>query len=486
MRFLHVVSSPADTSSCDQDCDGVAIHLDGAGQFNETAERAILDAFAQRPDADAVYGDIEIGGTVRRRAAWSPTRLLAEPNACAPLAVRCKTLAELGCGIIDPALPLRLAQAGSVVLHVPAVLSKHSQEVPGADSAAVNTHLEEIGIAATVAEGDPAGRFRLVPEPSHQPSVSIIIPTAGKALNEHDGSELAVERCLTSIAADARRNLEVVLLVGEEYQGDPEQIADAGLAVRLERRPPGPFNFSAACNQGILAARNELVLLLNDDTEVDTGAIDAMAVHLGDPSIGAVGALLRYPDHSIQHAGMIIDDAHPLHPFVGWSVEDSQRFGGTVARDVIAVTGACFMSRRSLLLSLGAFSIDFPWSFNDVDLCLKIRRSGRRVIVEPNASLEHRESFTREPRIFEWEWNRWISRWGEVTDPWYHPVYHRPDDPERLQLNANHLEPAEPVDQYEPRGTAITPRVHHARLAAKPESPVPQNGDESIKRRGSA
>ena len=285
-----------------------------------------------------------------------------------------------------------------------------------AKSAFRTSHLEEIGIAATAVEGDRAGRFRLVPDPSRQLGVSIVIPTAGKALSDDDGAELAVQRCLSSIAACARPNLEVVLIVGDEYQGDseqlagPEHLAGPGLPIRVERRPPGRLNFSAACNQGILAARNELVLILNDDTEMDPGAIDAMALHFGDPSIGA-GAPPRTPT-TVQHAGMIVDDAHPLHPFVGWPAEDSQRFGGTVARDVIAVTGARLMSRQSLLLSLGAFSIDFPWSFNAVDLCLKIRRSGCRVIIEPGASLAHRESFSREPRIHDWEWERWIDRWG--------------------------------------------------------------------------
>ncbi len=464
MRLLHVVSSPADGSLCDQNCEGVAINLDTTGQLSEIAESAILEALAQRLDADAVYGDIEVGGTIRYRSAFSPTRLLSEPNACLPLAVRCKTLNQLGCRIVDPDLPLHLAEHESVVLHVPAVLSRHSREPPGCDTSALNAHLAKIGIAATAVTSDQPGRYRLTPNPNQQTPVSIIIPTAGKALDEGLGGELAVERCLASIAAMEHSNLELILVVGEEYQGNPEQIARADLPLRLERRPPGPFNFSAACNQGILSARNELVLLLNDDTEIDAGAIDAMAVHFGDRTIGGVGALLRYPDGTVQHAGMVIDDAHPLHPFVGWTHDATQRFGGTVARDVIAVTGACFMSRRSLLLSLGAFSSHFPWSFNDVDLCLKIRRSGYRVIVEPLASLEHLESFTRAPLIHEWEWDRWIDRWGEVLDPWYHPSYHRPDDPERLHLNADHLEPLEPSDNLEPRDTSITPRVYRTRL----------------------
>ena len=143
MRLLHVVSSPADGSLCDQNCEGVAINLGTTGQLSEIAESAILDALAQRLDADAVYGDIEVGGTIRYRSAFSPTRLLSEPNACLPLAVRCKTLNQLGCRIVDPDLPLHFAERESVVLHVPAVLSRHSQEPPGCDTSALNAHLSQ-------------------------------------------------------------------------------------------------------------------------------------------------------------------------------------------------------------------------------------------------------------------------------------------------------------------------------------------------------
>ena len=465
MSLLHVVSPPHSDSTCGEDCRGAAIHLDDSANLSGVAEQAILDALALRPDADAVYGDVEVAGVVERRPAWSPTRLVGEPNAALPMAVRCSTLAESGGDVTDPALPLRLVRNESLVLHIPAVLSVHTRAPAGASRAEVDRHLADLGIAATAVASEP-GRLRLVPDPGHRPPVSIVIPTAGAVLGDVRSGRLAVERCLERIAATVRSDLEVILILGDEYSGDPERIADAGLQVRLEKRPPGPFSFSAAANQGVLAARNELVLLLNDDTEMDPGAIDAMAVHFGDPSIGAVGALLRYPDGTIQHAGMVIDDAYPLHPFRGWPITDARRYGATVARDVIAVTGACLMSRRSLLLALGGLSPRFPLSFNDVDLCLKLRRSGCRVIVEPSATLVHHESLTRAAVVLESEWAGWIERWGEVTDPWYHPGYLRPDDPECLHRNADHLEPDEHRDHLEGRDTRLRPRVYHARRAS--------------------
>lgn len=471
MHLLHVVSPPVDRSPCDQDCDGAAIYLSAAGRLSEIAQNAILNAFAQRPDADAVYGDIEIAGRTLKRPAWSPTRLIGEPAACLPLAARCSTLARIGCTISDPALPLRLAETRATVLHVPAVLSRHAVAPEGADIEKINSHLAKIGITATAVEEGSSDRFLQVPANSFGPPLSIVIPTAGQALDEGPESARAVEHCLASIATARRQDIEVILVVGDEYQGDPEEISTGGLAVRLLRRRPGSFNFSSACNQGILAARNELVLLLNDDVEMDSGALDAMAVHFGDFSVGAVGALLRYPDGTVQHAGLVMDNGHPLHPFLGWRPADCRPHGGTVARDVIAVTGACLMSRRSLLLAVGGLSTMLPLSFNDVDLCLKIRRHGHRVIVEPTATAMHHESLSRTAEIFDWEWQRWIERWGEVADPWYHPDYYRPDIALELHLNADHLEPYAQHDHFEPRDTAIVPAAYHPRPLRTRERP---------------
>ncbi len=474
MSSLHIVTESSDTPCRNRGHDGAMIYLDKHSQVTQICESAINTALSNRQDACAVYGDIEISGTVHRRPAWSPTRLLSEPATCLPIAVRCTTLAEIDCTISDPSLVFRLVESRAKVLHLPAVLSRHSQPPQGGGAREINSHLDTIGLPATSVEDSTRGGFLLIPKRSHQPPLSVVVPTAGTTLDGTPDADFVVNQCLKRIALARTKNIEVILVVGDEFHGDPSTINTFGIAVKILERPPGPFNFSLACNQGILAAQNELVLLLNDDVEIDADAIDAMAVHFGDPSVGVVGAMLRYPDGTIQHAGIILDNGHPLHPFLGWQPEKSKPYGGNVARDVIAVTGACVMSRRRLLLSLGGLSTVFPLSYSDIDLCLRIRRSGYRVIIEAGATAMHHESLSRTPRIYDWEWERWIERWGDIVDPWYHPDYHRPDQAQQLNLNADHLEPLAHRDRFTARDTKITPASYYGRPlhapAKEPES----------------
>ena len=475
MSSLQIVTEASDTPRRSRDHDGAMIYLDKHAQVTEICESAITTALSNRRDACAVYGDIEISGRVHRRPAWSPTRLLSEPAACLPIAVRCRTLTEIDCSINDPSLVFRLIESQAKVLHLPAVLSRHSQPPQGGGAFEINNHLDTIGVAASAFEDSTKGRFRMMPKLSHQPPLSIIIPTAGTTLDGRPESDFVVNKCLKRIALARTKDSEIILVIGDEFRGDPNTIATSGLSVKILNRPPGPFDFSLACNQGILAAQNELVLLLNDDVELDTTAIDAMAVHFDDPSVGVVGAMLRFPNGTIQHAGIVFDNAHPLHPFLGWLPEDSQPYGGNMARDVIAVTGACLMSRRGLLLSLGGLSPVFPFSFNDIDLCLRVRRHRYRVIVEPQATAIHHESLSRSPKIHDWEWQRWLERWGEVVDPWYHPDYHRPDQVLKLHLNADHLEPQRYRDRFTPRDTKITPSNYVGRPPHTPtKEPEPR------------
>lgn len=414
------------------------VHLDHDTRLRPDAVEAFLSALEERPDAAAVFADAVVDGRRLRRPAWSPTRAWSEPGAQYPMVRR-------GGAVLRP---------DSTVLQIPAPLSSHPTP-----PVAVDRLLDPVG---PLDPGPRPGTHRLRPDPS-PPSLSVIVPTA--AMRRRAGGPPLVEACLASLATVRVRPHEILMVVGDEFEGDPMNMTFPGrLTGRVVHRGPGPFDFARAVNAGLLAASGEHVLLLNDDVEwSDADGPARMAAHLHDPTVGAVGALLTYPDGTVQHAGLVIDDARPLHPFVGWPVDATASHGGDVARDVVAVTGACLMARRADLLALGGMSRRFPLSFNDADLCLRLRRCGFRVVIEPAATAVHRESASRAPRIDPWEWDRWIRRWGEVVDPWYHPGHHRPDDPAELRRNVDHLDgPAweSPV----PRDTAIRPRVHHARI----------------------
>lgn len=475
MVEIHTVPTDSDGLPGEIDDDDLVIGL----TEDATLEVAARQIASELPTTvGALYGDLAVDGTTTRRPGWSPTRAVTDPISVLPIAVRAALLRQLDLVPGDPGLALALTESSIEVAHVPRVLTTHDRPPVGPSPDRLNEHLQAVGIPGHVEPGPRTGTYQLVPDADHTPRITVVIPTAGVPAPDDgiraDHETKAVERCLASLGDAFSADdviIDVVLVVGDEYVGDPTRMAlPTGLTTTLVTRSPGPFDFSTAVNLGILAATGDLVLMLNDDTEaVDPGFLRRMSIHLTDPTVGAVGAALTYPDGAVQHVGIIFDDARPLHPFVGRQLSEMQAYGSDVARDVIAVTGACLMARRRDLVAVGGLSPLFPMSFNDGDLCLRLRRSGLRVIVEPAAVLVHHETLTRTPVIDPEEWDQWIHRWGEVTDPWYHPVFHRPDDPVDLRRNVDHLAPRpEDVERLAaspplPRTARLRSRVHRGR-----------------------
>ncbi|MCY3632633.1 MAG: glycosyltransferase [bacterium] len=443
MTALKVISPGAHGIALAED--DIAVFLADDVQLDPRACEIILSAFNQYPEAEALYWDVMVDGHRWARPAWSPTRVLSEPGVTLPLAFR-SSWTGFDISAAPQELEGRLASSNALVLHIPTVLTRHSRTpaegVPDSDDLRYEP-------------GPRPGTRRLRPSARGQSSTSIIIPSAGRARPGEDTSMLS--RCLETLAQLEPRPKEVIVVVGDEFEGEPPQRVDK-LPIRIKHRGTGSFHFSSAINCGLSASRGEFVLLLNDDIEAEgSDWLGRMAAHLDDPTVGAVGAALLYSDRTVQHAGVVIEGAHPYHPFWNYSLADTAPFGGDVARDVIAVTGACLLARRSDLLAVGGMSPEFPVSFGDVDLCLRLRQFGRRVVVEPAALLLHHESASRERVIEPWEWDRFHGRWGGIEDPWYHPAYWRPNNPDYMNHNADHLAPVDAEGSWPIRTAELRP-----------------------------
>jgi GT2 family glycosyltransferase len=188
----------------------------------------------------------------------------------------------------------------------------------------------------------------------------------------------------------------------------------------------GPFNFSARCNLGVAESSGELVALLNDDVLVEQADwLDAMIGFFAEPDVGVVGAKLRYPDGTLQHAGILLNE-QPLHIFRGFPDDDPGPFGLLeIDREVSAVTGACLLTRRKVWDELGGLPEDFAVAFNDLDFCLRARAAGYRIIWTPHAALSHFESQTRRSGVDPEEIALLYRRWGPElsADPFGHPRF---------------------------------------------------------------
>lgn len=340
---------------------------------------------------------------------WDPDLLRATGYIGSGLAVRREVLAGLGCATLPdlPSLLLRLAAAvpPSRVRHLPAVLL----HAPAPPVWPVEQVRRSLGAAGIDAVPQPDGSLRLrYPVPVPAPTVSILVPT-------RDQPEL-LERCVRGLLHTTDYPAFEVLIL-DNGSRDRRTLrllrrAEADPRVRVIRID-APFDWCALNNRGAQAARGDLLLLLNDDVAVrEPSWLGDMVGLACRPDVGAVGATLLYPDGTIQHAGIAL---HPpgraahLMRHAPETVLDQPAGAGAEAveagvraahlrsvRSVAAVTGACVLLRREIFAAIGGLAEGrLPVSWNDIDLCLRVRALGLRVLCTPHARLIHREGSSR-------------------------------------------------------------------------------------------
>ncbi len=372
-----------------------------------------------REDPDFIYSDedkIAPDGRFTEpffKPDWSPDTMMSTMYTCHVSCVRRSLAEEVGGlrskfdGAQDYDFILRVVEKTDRIAHVPKVLY-HWRVIPAsvaADLAAKPyaveaarlarvTALERRGLEGTL-EPVPQipGHYRVNYKPRGNPLVSIIIPSKnnGKVLRQ----------CVDSInAKSSHANRELVIL----DNGSTERETVAYLE-GLKGRPgvtvirhDAPFNFSEINNIGARHSKGDILLFLNDDTEVLTPDwLERMAGYAQLPHVGAVGAKLVYPNtRSIQHAGILNLAAGPGHAFLQGHADAPGYFARALLEyDWIAVTGACLMMERAKFEAVGGFDESFPVAYNDVELCFRLVRKGLYNVVVQAAELVHHESLSR-------------------------------------------------------------------------------------------
>jgi GT2 family glycosyltransferase len=428
--------------------------LDHDDKLHPDALAHVYEAIAASPEADYVYTDEDKIDARGRHSGpffkpdWSPERLRTQMYTCHLSVLRRSLVEEVGGfnpefeGSQDWDLVLKVTERARAVVHVPRVLYHwrmlETSAAGGGEEAkpwafeagtrAVKAHCDRTGLPARV-ERDTAnsGVYRLQPSLDREPPVSIVIPTAGQVREVRYQPVVLVEHCVRSIvSASTYDNFEIVCVYDASMdRGTLDRLREAGgkrlRLVRYDR----PFSFSAKINLGAVRSQGEHLLLLNDDIEVATPDwIERMVMYSSTSEVGAVGGRLTLEDGRLQHVGVNFEHGLPGHLYHGFS-PDFSGYGNRVrvASNLLAVTGACMMTRREIFEEVGGLTTVLPVNYNDIDYCLKQYSRGRRIVYDPDLVMYHFESSTRSGEVADWEKEMLLRRWAYLTavDPFANP-----------------------------------------------------------------
>ena len=291
---------------------------------------------------------------------------------------------------------------------------------------AIEAHLERNGVKGVVSHTPDLGFYRVQYPVQGEPLVSVIIP------NKDEKETLRT--CLESLKKNTDyKNFEIIIennsTTDEIFRYYKELSKDPQIHLLRWKKE---FNYSAINNFGAAHAKGEYLLFLNND--IKTINPDWMTEMLGvcqRPEVGGVGAKLIYPDNTIQHAGCVIGMGGIAgHMFVDMPAERTGYLHkASLLQDMSAVTAACLMMKKEIFEKVGGFTPELAVAFNDVDLCLKVRKENALIVYDPYAKLYHMESKTRgaedskeKVRRFQTEIEYMRCHWLDILkngDPYY-------------------------------------------------------------------
>jgi GT2 family glycosyltransferase/glycosyltransferase involved in cell wall biosynthesis len=402
----------------------------------------------RHPQTDILYSDCDkIDAAGRRynpefKPDWSPELLLSYMYLDHFVVIRADLYQGLGGeregfeGAQDYDLALRASEKARHVGHIPKVLY-HWRALPGSTASsgdakpasfeagrkAVQEALARRSIAATAFQPEWAVQARCGifadKFPDDGPTVTIVIPTK----NNH----ALLRKCVESIRKTSYRRCQV--LIADNESDDSETLGYLKTCGhRIVRIPnkDSAFSFAYINNSVARQVDSDLLLFLNDDTEVlSTDWLSQLVGYMAMSGVGAVGARLVFPNGLIQHAGVVHGYyngmAGPAFKLLPASDHGYLAYA-SVARNCSAVTAACMLTRRGLFLEMGGFDEQvFAVAYNDVDYCHRLTAGGYRVVYCPTAELIHHEGSTRGFIDSAAERAAYRTKYRDFTDVYYNP-----------------------------------------------------------------
>ncbi len=346
-------------------------------------------------------------------------------------------------GSQDYDMILRLTEQAEHIVHIPRILyfwRAHKASVASDISAkpytlvaarrALAEHLERVGLSGRVEDNRIPSTYRIRYDIPEQPLVSIIIPNMDHVKT--------LRQCIDSILTlTTYQNYEIIICENNSCKEETFAYYDSLTELHQNIRVvhwQDSFNYSKINNFAAQYANGEYLLFLNNDIKIITPEwLEEMLMFNQRPDIGAVGALLYYPDDTVQHAGVILGvggiagHSHKLYRRGDYGYVSRL----AIAQNLSAVTAACMMVRTSLFRQVNGFEENLAVAFNDIDLCMKIRAAGQLIVFTPYAEAYHFESKSRgmedtpeKVKRFNSEIDTFRAKWGDVLDagdPYYNP-----------------------------------------------------------------
>lgn len=357
--------------------------------------------------AEVVYSDYDLldDDGARYQPSFQPDfspHLVYDPGYLATVAVTATIFSEASCctANFEPTpedargLVLSIVKSAKQIIHIPEVLChflQHPVEWRDAEPLSMPYYGPRIEVCDLTSAKSHYPELYAVPQIA--PKVSIIIPTRDRAK--------LLKNCIDSINRHAYTfEYEIVVLDNRSSEREAltylNQLSANGVAKVLAAN--FPFNWSALNNYGIKHCDGDVIVLLNNDTEVITGDwLDRLTMLALEENVGVTGPMLLYPDGSIQHAGVVLGyGGFADHLYSGVPVDSvpSPFIDPRKRRNVSACTGACLAFSREIFELVGEFDERLSVA-GDLDFCLRCTAAGLYNVYDGATQLFHSESKSR-------------------------------------------------------------------------------------------